>query len=235
MIPPLIVRRAQELGLGMIAITDHNTAENVAAVQRAAPAGLVVIPGMELQTREEVHILCLFDTLDQALTWQVVVYANLPPLENRADVFGAQLVVDEAGDFIRMNNRLLLTSTALSVEEAVSGVRELGGLPIAAHVDRPSFSLLANLGFIPPGLDLGALEISHRVSPGEFLAQNPHLSAAAGAHAQGWPLIVSGDAHRLSEMRAATLITMRFGPESWVQELELAFRGEGGRKVELLA
>ena len=68
MIPPLIVGRARELGLGAIAITDHNTAENVGAVQRAArDTGLVVLAGMEVQTREEAHILCLFDRLEQAL------------------------------------------------------------------------------------------------------------------------------------------------------------------------
>jgi predicted metal-dependent phosphoesterase TrpH len=122
MIPPFIIKRAQDLGLGAIAVTDHNTAENVEAVQRAAAgSGVAVIPGMELQTREEVHIVCLFDRLEQVLAWQETVYAHLPPLTNREEFFGAQFVVDETGDFICMNERLLLTSTSLSVEEAVSG------------------------------------------------------------------------------------------------------------------
>ena len=81
MIPPLIVRRAHELGLGLIAITDHNTAENVAAVQAAAAgSGIVVLPGMEVQTREEAHMLCLFDTIDQVLGFQELIYASLPAL-----------------------------------------------------------------------------------------------------------------------------------------------------------
>lgn len=224
MIPPLIIEHAREMGLGLIAVTDHNSAENAEAVQRAArDSGITVLPGMEVQTREEAHVLCLFDTLEQVLAWQEVVYASLPPLANREEVFGAQFVVDETGDFIRMNERLLLVSSALSVEQVVSGVIERGGVCIAAHVDRPAYSLLANLGFIPSNLALSALELSRMVSPEEALARYPQL--------RGWPLITSGDAHRLSEMRTNTLITLR---EPSIRELELAFHAEQGRKVKLI-
>lgn len=224
MIPPLIVQRACELGLGLIAITDHNTGDNVEAVQRAAQgSGLTVLPGMEIQTREEVHLLCLFDTLDPLFSWQERVYASLPPLKNREDVFGAQFVVDETGEFIRMNERLLLASASLSIEEVVSAVGELGGLTIAAHVNRPAYSLLTNLGIIPPGLALSALEISHHMTPEEAIAGFPQIA--------GWPLVLFGDAHRLSEMRANTLITVR---EPSIAELAMAFKQEGGRRVKLL-
>ena len=225
MIPPFIIRRAQELGLGAIAVTDHNTAENVAAVQRAAAgSGVAVIPGMELQTREEVHILCLFDRLEQVLAWQETVYDHLPPLPNREEFFGAQFVVDETGEFVRMNERLLLTSSSLSVEEAVAGVDELGGLTIAAHVDRPSYSLLANLGFIPAGLGLAALELSRHVDPEAMRAQHPELDV--------WPMISSGDAHELNQMVARTLVTWK---EPSVAELTLALQGREGRNVKLFA
>jgi PHP family Zn ribbon phosphoesterase len=225
MIPPFIIKRAQELGLGAIAVTDHNTAENVAAVIEAAKgSGVAVLPGMELQTREEVHILCLFDGLEQVLAWQEVVYAHLPPLPNREEFFGAQFVVDETGEFVRMNERLLLTSTSLSVEEAVAGIRGLGGLPIAAHVDRPSYSLLANLGFIPDGLALAALELSRHTDPEAMRARYPQLGA--------WPLIVSGDAHQLCDLCARTLVTWQ---EPTLAELELALQGREGRKVKVFA
>lgn len=224
MIPPLIIRRAEELGLGLIAITDHNSAENVEAVQRAAKgSGIVVLAGMEVQTREEVHIVCLFDTAEQALTWQETIYASLPQLKNREDVFGAQFVVDETGDYRHTNERLLLASSALSVEEVVSRVNALGGLCIAAHVDRPAYSLLANLGFIPAGLALDALELSRLTLPEEALARYPQL--------HGWPLVISGDAHRLSEMCASTLITCG---EPSIRELDWALHGKEGRKVKLL-
>ena len=102
MIPPFIVRTAVERGIHLIAVTDHNASANVAAVQQAAHGtNLTVLPGMELQTREEVHLLCLFDTLEQLAAWQATVDANLPDLENNIDYFGEQFVVDHTGDFIR--------------------------------------------------------------------------------------------------------------------------------------
>lgn len=224
MIPPFIIKRAQELGLGLIAITDHNSAENVQAVIRAAEgSGVAVLPGMEVQTREETHILCLFDTAEQALSWQEIVYQHLPPLKNREDYFGAQFVVDETGDFVRMNERLLLVAAALTIEQVVQQVRDLGGVPIAAHIDRQAYSVMASLGFIPKGLALAALEISAHIAPEERLALFPEIA--------GWPLIVSGDAHRLSEMRANTLLTCG---RPCVHELEMAFAGKEGRKIKLL-
>jgi len=223
MIPPLIVRRARELGLGIIAITDHNTAENVAAVQKAAAGSdLVVLPGMEVQTREEVHIICIYDTLEQVIAWQETVYAHLPDRPNVPEVFGAQFVVDETGDLLRHNERLLLTSTSLSLEETVAGVIELGGLAIAAHVDRPSYSVLANLGFVPEGLPLDALELSVHADREALSRRYPELDR--------WPLVVSGDAHRLSEMRAGTRFWM--GDRS-TQEMRRALCRAWGCQIEL--
>jgi hypothetical protein len=162
MLPDLIVARAQEEGLDLIAVTDHNSAENAAAVIRAGQGtGIVVWPGMEVQSREEVHLLCLFDTLEQALRWQETVYASLPPLKNRPEIFGEQVVLAADGEPIGYNERLLATSTSLSVEEVVRGVRALGGLCVPAHVDRPMYSIIANLGFIPADLDIPGVEISH--------------------------------------------------------------------------
>jgi len=220
MIPPLIVRQALALGLGLIAVTDHNTAENAGAVVAAARGTcLAVLPGMEVQTREEAHILCLFDTVDQALCWQEVVYAHLPDLENREEFFGAQFVVDETGEYLRTNRRLLLTSTTLAVEEVVGRVAGLGGLTIAAHVDRRAYSLVTSLGFIPPGLGLAAVEVTR-----PDIIMDERLIGRR-------PLIVSGDAHRLNEMRASTLFRVR---EPTIAELALAFRGEAGRRVRVV-
>lgn len=212
MIPPLIVRRALELGLDLIAITDHNATHNIAAVQRAAAdKPLIVWPGMEVQTREEVHLLCLFDDNAAAFAWQQRVDDALPPLLNDAEHFGGQFVVDETGEFIREHTPLLLTSTAFSIEDVVAQVNALGGLAIPCHVDRPSFSLLANLGFVPPQLDVPALEISARLTVAQARAQFPQLGR--------WPLVQNGDAHRLSEMIARTRLSLA---APTVQELRLA-------------
>lgn len=223
MIPPFIVRRALELGLDLIAVTDHNATHNIEVVQRAA-AGvpLTVWPGMEVQTREEVHLLCLFDDNAAAFAWQQRVDGALPPLLNDAEHFGGQFVVDESGEFIREHTPLLLTSTAFSVEEVVTQVNALGGLAIPCHVDRPSFSLLANLGFVPPQLPVLALEISARLTPAQARAQFPSLAA--------WPLLQDGDAHRLSEMIARTRLRMA---APTIHELRLALRSQDERAISI--
>ena len=163
MIPPLIVRRALELGLELIAITDHNSTANARAVIEAARGtGLTVLPGMEVQTREEVHMLCLFDTSAQADAWSGTVSAALPDARNREAFFGAQYVVDASGAYLYTEERLLATSTSMSVEQVAAGVEALDGLCLPAHVDRPSFSILNNLGFIPPSLPIAGIELSPR-------------------------------------------------------------------------
>ena len=164
----------------MIAITDHNAAANCEAVIKAARGtGLGVLPGMEVQTSEEVHVVCLFDTVEQALTWQGIVFNHLPDMPNPEETFGAQLVVDAIGDYIRTETRLLLTSTDLTLDDVVRRVTQLGGLAIPAHVDRPSFSLLANLGLVPAGLDAPALELFRCTPESEARRQWPDLNELA--------------------------------------------------------
>ena len=222
MLPPLIIERAVTLGLQLLAVTDHNSAENVQAMMDAAEgSGVCVLPGMEVQTREEAHMLALFDTVAQALDWQAVVYDHLPPLENRADVFGVQLVVDAEGELVRLNERLLLTSTDLSVEQVVAGIHARDGLAIAAHVDRSAYSLLTSLGFIPSGLALDAIELSRHADLAAFMAQHEALRA--------WPLVRSSDAHRLDEMRRAMCLRLR---EVTVAGIREALWDESG--IELL-
>ena len=143
MIPPLIVETALDLGISLIAITDHNTTANIPAVQKAAlSTPLVVLPGMELQTREDIHSLCLFDTLNLAERFQEIVDPTLPNIINDGDHFGAQYVVDHTGEFIREETRLLITSSSLSLNEAFKLVSELGGLFIPAHINRRTFGLI---------------------------------------------------------------------------------------------
>ncbi len=224
MIPPLIVERALALGLGLIAITDHNAAGNCESVIRAAAGtGLVVLPGMEVQTSEEVHLLCLFDTLEQALTWQGIVFDHLPDLPNSEQTFGAQFVVDAAGNHVRTEGRLLLTSTDLSLSETVARITALGGLGIPAHVDRPALGLLANLGFVPAGLGCPALELFRLTAPEEARRRWPELAA--------WPLIHGSDAHRLGEVGPAMKLDI---VECKLAELILSFSSQHGRSYSLL-
>ncbi len=221
MIPPLIVQEALARGINLIAVTDHNACGNVAAVQQAAAeTGLVVLPGLEAQSREEVHVLCLFDALPQALAWEADVRAALPPLENDATYFGEQFVVDAAGDFVRRETQLLLTSTHFSIEALCERVERLGGITIPAHVDRKAFGLLANLGLVPPGLPIVALEVSRHLHPLEAPKQYPQL--------KGYPLMQGGDAHRLDEVLGANVFRLE---EPTVAEIRLALRHEAEREV----
>jgi len=218
MIPPLIVQEALERGIRLIAITDHNATGNIGAVMEAARGTeLTVLPGMELQTREEVHLLCLFDKIEQAETWQKVVDSILPDRPNNPNFFGEQFIVDASGDFVRREERLLIVSAEIGLDEAAEQVHALGGFAIPAHVDRKAFSLIANLGLVPPGFE--ALEISRHLKPTEAEVRYPQI--------RGYPLIQSGDVHRLEEF----LGTCEFQMEApTLDEIRMALKGTAGRE-----
>jgi hypothetical protein len=225
MLPPLIVAECLTRGIGLIAITDHNASANVAAVQDAARgSGLVVLPGMELQTREDIHILCLFDTLEQIRSWQQIVDRSLPNQHHYLGSFGDQFVVDASGDFIGRETRPLLVSTDLSVAETWQKVDALGGLAIPAHVNRTPNGLFATLGHIPEEIPFPALEISSQITP-DLARQNfPQIN--------GYTFIQSGDAHRLDDLLG--LIEFKFENPS-IDEMKKAFRGEGSRSVNIFS
>jgi hypothetical protein len=219
MIPPLIVQEALERGIHLIAITDHNATGNISAVMEAAQGtDLTVLPGMELQTREEVHLLCLFEHLEQAQIWQKVVDSVLPKRSNNPEFFGEQFIVDSTGDFIRREERLLIVSAEIGLDEAAAQVHALGGFAIPAHVDRKAFSLIANLGFVPPGFE--ALEISRHLKPNQAVTHYPQI--------QGYPLIQSGDVHRLDEF----LGVCEFNIETpTLSEIRMALKNVAGRTL----
>jgi len=221
MIPPLIVRQAQAQGIDLIAITDHNTCANAGAVIEAARgSGLVVLPGMELQTQEEVHLLCLFETLQQADVWEARVAAVYPDQPNDPEHFGEQYIVDASGEFLRSEPRLLLTSAYMTLEDAVEGVQSLGGLAIPAHINRPANGLIAQLGLVPPIFE--ALEISRHISPAQARQRYPQIGAL--------PLLQSGDVHFLDGFLGATRFALA---EPSIAEIRKAIRGEGGRRMWL--
>jgi len=221
MLPEFVIERAQDLGLQIIAVTDHNSAENVAAVVKAAKGtGVTVLPGVEVQTREEVHLITLFDTLGQVLFWQEQIYANMPLLENDEAFFGEQLVLDASGEPAGYLNRLLVTATDFSVEDVVQHVCQLDGLCIPAHVDRTMYSIIANLGFVPPDLDVTGVEISTAIGPVEARERFPQLVR--------YSLVANGDAHRLKEMVRRTTFKMA---APTVAEIKLALAGVEDREV----
>jgi len=223
MIPPVIVELALRHGINLIAITDHNTTANVGAVMEAAiGTGLSVLPGMELQTREEVHVLCLFDSLEQAEAWQRRVDFKFEKTLNDVEHFGEQYIVDATGDFIRSETRTLISNVDISLEEAVEGVNELGGLVIPAHVERKAYGLIAVLGFASPIFE--ALEISRYIRPEEVRKQFPQI--------KDFPLLQSGDVHYADGFLGA----MQFELEApSIPEIRKAIRGEGDRRMRIVS
>lgn len=221
MIPPLIVSEALERGINLLAITDHNASANFCAVKKAAAGtGLTVLPGMEVQTQEEVHVLCLFDQPDQLEAWQKRVDDSLPAVENNPEFFGEQFVVDETGAFIRREPQLLLTSTSLSIEEIFQEVEQLEGLAIPAHVDRKAFGLIGVLGFVPTDLHIEALEISRHLRPDQADKKLPQL--------HGYPLIQGGDVHRLDEFLGANWLHLE---KPCIAEIRKAVHSSEGRSL----
>ncbi len=223
MIPPLIVQAALEHHIDIIAITDHNASANVLAVQKAADGiGLTVLPGMEVQTHEDVHLLCLFASLMDLEAWQHKVDSSLPEALNQPEHFGEQFIVDENGEYIRTENRLLLTATQFSIEEVIEQVGELGGLVIPAHVDRKSFGLFPTLGFLADWWNFPALEISRHIT-----AETLHEKFPSS---KNHPLIQSGDVHRLDEFLGTTLLEIE---APTLDEIRKAFYGENQRSVRI--
>lgn len=162
MTPNNIVNMALIKGLDIIAVTDHNTCGNARAVIEAAAGRLAVVPGLEVETAEEVHVVCYFPDLDRAEAMGRIVRAHLPPVPNRPDIFGNQYYMDAQDNITGEEKILLVSAAALHIGEVFRLAKELGGAAVPAHIDRPSYSVLANLGMIPPDLDVTAVEITAR-------------------------------------------------------------------------
>jgi hypothetical protein len=210
--------------LDLIAITDHNTTGNTAAVIEAATGtGLTVLPGMELQTREEVDLLCIFGTIAAAQAWQAKVDDWLLPIENDADVFGPQYLVDQEGDFVGEETRMLQAATSVGLEAAAQEVQKLGGLAIPAHIDRQSNGLMPMLGLWPPELAADAAEVSPNMRPSE--ARHTFRSLPADL-----PLISCSDAHWLDWMaKVITIFVLEGAPT--IEELKRALLCRGERRA----
>jgi PHP family Zn ribbon phosphoesterase len=222
MSPRAIVNMSLARGIDIIAVCDHNSAENVGAAMRAgAKRGLFVFPGMEICSREEVHTIALFETVKQAIKMQEIVYRRLTGT-NRPEVFGDQVVVNEFDEVEGFNDRMLIGATQLALLDVVKDIRRLGGLSIASHVDRPSFSILGQLGFIPAGLDIDALEISRHIKK--------ELAPELPPGARDFPIVTSSDAHFLDDIGIPCTSFLLESPS--LDEIRMALKGKCGRRIE---
>ncbi len=196
--PRRLVERASRAGLSLLALTDHNASGNVPpAIEAGRQVGVEVVPGLELTTREEVHVLVLFDALEPLVDWQAVVDAALPALENRPAVFGHQVLYDAADEIIGVDDRLRQVGVSLGLEAITEAVHARGGAVIPAHVLRPRHSLVSQLGFIDPSASYDALELGRR----DWQERGCRL----GERLEGFPVLTGSDAHCLEDVGATWL------------------------------
>ena len=194
MTPNNIVNYAKIMGYDAIALTDHNTALNCPAVAKLAEEnGITFIPGMELCTSEEVHIVCLFYNLEDALNFSEYVKSTMPPIKNKPSVFGEQLICDENDNVLGQEDILLVTASGISTEKVVKKVAEYNGICYPAHIDRSSFSILSNLGTIDEYFGFKCAEIYDMMKEDELKKKHPYLEKLK--------ILSDSDAHYLENMR----------------------------------
>jgi len=197
MTPNDIVGMAILNGLDMIAITDHNTLSNVEPVMAAANAAksktgieLIVIPGIEVSTAEEVHVVCLFSDIVSANNFEKDLKPYFSTLKNRVDIFGHQFLFNENDNIIGEEERMLISPSTITFDELHSLTKKHNGAFIPAHIDRDSFSVISNLGFLPPHLEINTIEVSARGVENDFVKINANRYFDK-------KMVFSSDAHQL--------------------------------------
>lgn len=190
MTPANIAGMAALKGLGIVALTDHNSSKNCPAFFKACKAqGVIPVAGMELTTLEDVHLVCLFPDLESAMAFDADVEMRRTPIKNRPEIFGRQLIMDHEDTVIAEEENLLLYATELSLEDGKKLCESFGGVSYPAHIDRESNGIVAILGGVPDDAGFSAFELNDSKSSDEYKKRFPHLSEMLQ--------LVSSDAHYL--------------------------------------
>jgi PHP family Zn ribbon phosphoesterase len=222
--PTNVIEAGRQAGLHIMAITDHNCMHHgILARKLAEEHGIMVLFGAEVTSREEAHLLCLFDTHVQLGYFQTYIDQHILRIPNKPDTFGYQVIVDADENIVAEIDHLLISAIEQSVEQIQSKVHELGGLFIPAHIDRPSFSIVNQLGMLPPLLKTDALEISGAITPERYLLRHPEL--------QGHTFIQNSDAHHPS--RIGSNFTEFLLESLSFDEIRMALHHTEGRTVRI--
>lgn len=194
--PGNIVGMAVVKNLDVIALTDHNTCKNCASAMAIGKEyGITVIPGMELTTSEEVHVLCLFYTLEDAMRFDAFVEPRILQIPNDPKSFGDQFICDENDEVIGSFQTLLISATDISFDKVNEVLKDFNGVMIPAHIDKNSFSLMSNLGFVPPDSDFRCFELADMKNLHSLSERNPYLKECN--------VITDSDAHYIEKINEA--------------------------------
>lgn len=196
MTPNNITGMASILGLDVIALTDHNTSLNCgAAIEAGKRNGVLVIPGMELTTSEDIHAVCLFPSLERALDWSEYVDNHRIKIKNRPEIYGRQVIMNSEDVEIGEVEHLLIPGTEISIMNAAKTVAGFGGICYPAHIDRDSLSILSVLGEIDEACGFTTAELADKSKLEELKKLHPILN--------GLNIVTNSDAHYLENMRDA--------------------------------
>ncbi len=196
MTPNNIAGMAALKGLQIVALTDHNSAKNCPAFFAACKRqGIIAVAGMELSTAEDVHLVCLFENLDDAMRFDTAIEGHLMNIKNRPEIFGNQLVLDGDDEIVGEEQRLLISATDLSMGEAVELARKYGAHVHPAHVDRESNGIISVLGDIPADYGFDCFELNDAESIERINGEYPISKAMKH--------VVSSDAHHLWDISEA--------------------------------
>ncbi len=194
MTPANIAGMASLKGLTLLALTDHNSCGNCPAFFDACKAfGIVPVPGMELTTAEDIHLIVLFPTLEQAMDFDAEIHPRIMPIKNRPDIFGNQWVVDSDDNLLRTEETLLINATDLDVDSAIALVDRFGGAIYPAHIDRPSNGMIAVLGSVPKEYGFSCVEFND-IAQRETILKEQGLNCLT---------LCSSDAHDLGRINEA--------------------------------
>jgi hypothetical protein len=183
MTPNNIINMSLIKGLDIISVTDHNSAGNLPAVMELGnKAGIKVIPGLEVTTKEEVHVLCYFEVLDNAVRFGSAIYDSLPLVKNNPEIFGEQNIYNSKDEIIDTLDKLLINASKYSIEDIYSMVKEYRGVMIPAHINKLTNGILGVLGFIPINLKIDFVEVYSKLSIDNYIREKYQMLNNSDAH-----------------------------------------------------
>jgi len=220
--PRALVQELVAKGIDIAAITDHNASENIIHVMHAArDTALTVIAGMEVTTREEAHVLALFENLKNVERFQQIVYKRLPDAPDEARNCENQPIVNERGEVEGFNMHPLFSATYMPLNEVTDYIHHFGGIAVASHIDRSFFSVISQMGAVPAEARFDGLELSSSLGIAGGRRWFPELA--------DYPFITSSDAHCLADVgRSCTRMHLE---SPCFEEIRLALLRRDGRSV----